>query len=147
MMKTLSQGALALLLTASLAFVTPLQAQDDSGRPLSATLSGSAEVDGGDEDGTGQASLRLNQGQEQICFELSVSAIDPATAAHIHRGAEGMNGPPVVTLDAPTAGTSSGCVSAAADLIMEIRQNPGDFYVNVHNDDFPDGAVRGQLSR
>jgi hypothetical protein len=146
-MKTLSTSALAVLLTASLAFVSPLQAQEDSGRPLSAMLSGSAEVGGGDPDGTGQASFRLNQGQGQICYEVSVNDIGAPTAAHIHRGAEGVDGPPVVTLDPPNGGSASGCATVTADLIMEIRQNPENFYVNVHNDEFPGGAVRGQLSK
>ena len=39
------------------------------------------------------------------------------------------------------------CVSAGEDLIKEIRQNPANYYVNVHNADFPDGAIRGQLSK
>jgi hypothetical protein len=38
-------------------------------------------------------------------------------------------------------------VSAPRELILEIIQNPEAFYVNVHNADFPAGAVRGQLSK
>ena len=123
--------------------------QEDSGRKFSITLSGAAEVPGpGDADGSGTADVRLNQGQNQICFELSVSNIATATAAHIHEGAEGASGPPVVTLTAPGAdGTSKGCVDASADLIKRIRQTPENFYVNVHNAEFPNGAVRGQLAK
>lgn len=41
----------------------------------------------GDPDGSGTATLRLNPGLEQVCFELSVSNIAlPATGAHIHVG-------------------------------------------------------------
>ncbi|HXG63850.1 MAG TPA: CHRD domain-containing protein, partial [Blastocatellia bacterium] len=57
-------------------------------------------------------------------------------------------GPPVVTLKAPSeSGSVKDCADAAADLIKEIRQNPANFYINVHNSEFPDGAVRGQLSK
>lgn len=124
-------------------------AQEDSGRKLSTTLSGATEVPGpGDADGTGTATIRLNQGQNQVCYELSVSNIATATAAHIHRGAVGVAGEVVVTLNAPANGTSKGCVeSVSADLIKEIRQDPSKFYVNIHNADFPDGAVRGQLGK
>ena len=123
--------------------------QDDTGRKFSITLSGTAEVPGpGDTDGSGSADIRLNQGQNQVCFELSVSNIAVATAAHIHEAAEGVAGPVVVTLTTPAAnGKSKGCVDASAELIKRIRQTPENFYVNVHNAEFPDGAVRGQLAK
>ena len=123
--------------------------QEDSGRRFTISLSGAAEVPGpGDTDGTGTAEIRLNQGQNQVCFELTVSSIATATAAHIHEGAVDAAGPVVVTLTTPAAnGKSKGCVDATADLIKRIRQTPENFYVNVHNADFPDGAVRGQLAK
>ena len=125
------------------------QSKEQGGRRLTARLTGPAEVPGpGDADGRGRAAVTLNQGQNQVCYELTVSNIGAVTAAHIHRGARGVAGPPVVTLEPLAAqGPSKGCVSATADVIKEIRQNPANFYVNVHNAEFPDGAVRGQLSK
>lgn len=121
------------------------------GRPLSATLTGAAEVPGpGDLDGSGTATITLNQGQGEVCFEITVSGILlPATGAHIHAAPAGIAGPVVVPLTPPDAsGTSSGCVTGVdPDLIKAIRQNPSDYYANVHNADFPGGAVRGQLSK
>lgn len=121
------------------------------GRPLSAELTGPAEAPvPGDPDGTGTAHITLNQGQGEVCFELHVENILlPASAAHIHVGAAGVPGPVVVPLAAPGAdGTSSGCVTGVdRDLIKAIRQNPEGYYVNVHNSEFPGGAVRGQLTR
>ena len=102
----------------------------------------------GDPNGSGSAAIRLNHGQGQVCFRLSVSNLTlPATAAHIHRGVAGQANPPLVTLTAPDAtGSSSGCVSASRELVKEILKNPSGFYVNVHTSDFSDGAVRGQLT-
>jgi len=119
---------------------------DDSGRPLATTLSGAAEVPGpGDPDGSGSAVLRLNPGQEEICYSLTVSGIAPATAAHIHVGSADVAGPVVVPLQAPTSGSLSACASASRELILAIIQNPENYYVNVHNAEFPAGALRGQL--
>ncbi len=118
------------------------------GAPQSTTLTGAAEVPGpGDPDGAGAASLRLNPGQKEICYELTVSNIAPATAAHIHVGGSTVGGPVVVGLMPPTSGTSSGCARADRDLVLAILKNPAGYYVNVHNAEFPAGAVRGQLSR
>jgi hypothetical protein len=126
-------------------------AADDSGRKFTTTLTGAAEVPGpGDPDGSGTATLRLNPGQEQVCWEISVSDVAPITAAHIHVGTSDVAGPVVVPLFPPLPdadGFSSGCNPADRELIMAIIQHPENYYVNVHNADFPAGALRGQLSK
>lgn len=118
------------------------------GRPLSADLTGAAEVPGpGDPDGSGEIFMTINPGQGEVCFQLSISDIAPATAAHIHIGPAGVAGPVVVGLPPPTSGTSSACVSANRELLTNIIHDPAGYYVNVHNAAFPAGAVRGQLSK
>lgn len=121
--------------------------QVNSGRPLAAELSGMQEPGGGDPDGTGYVELSLNQGQGTITYTLSVENIDAATAAHIHIGPAGVAGPVVVPLAAPSTGMSSGVIEVDPELIKAIRQNPENYYVNVHNPMYPAGAVRGQLSK
>lgn len=120
----------------------------DGGRPVTVEMTGAAERPGpGDPDGSGTAHFWLNHGQGEICYELSVSDIAPATAAHIHVAPSDSPGPVVVPLAAPTSGMSSGCAAVDRDLIKAILHNPEAYYVNVHNAEFPAGAVRGQLSK
>ncbi len=115
------------------------------GRPFSTPLTGAEEAPGpGDPDGTGSASLQLNQGQDRVCFQLDWQNISPPTAAHIHRAPPGVAGPIVVGLGPVHSGCTSGVPAA---LIKEIRQNPGAFYVNIHTEEFPGGAIRGQLEK
>jgi hypothetical protein len=109
-------------------------------------MSGAEEVPPADPDGTGFARITLNVGQATVCWELTVANIQPAFAAHIHKAPAGVNGPVVVGLSPPTSGSSSGCTTADPVLIQDIIDNPEQYYVNVHNSDFPGGAVRGQLS-
>jgi CHRD domain-containing protein len=119
-----------------------------NGRPLTTTLTGAAEVPGpGDPNGTGTATIRLNQGRGKVCFVLTVSNITlPATGAHIHVGRAGTFGDVVVPLTPPDAtGMSGGCVDASRATIKAIRKNPANYYVNVHTSDFGAGAIRGQL--
>ena len=125
-----------------------VSAMSAGGRPFSTALTGAAEVPGpGDSDGSGTAIIELNSGTGEICYELTVMDIASAAAAHIHVGAAGVAGPVVVGLQPPSDGSSSACATVSAELIKEIRKNPENYYVNVHNADFPAGAVRGQLSK
>ena len=114
-----------------------------NGDTLQAQLTGSAEVPGpGDQDGTGEASVWIEG--SQVCFEIEVEGIADATAAHIHAGAEGEAGAPVVNFNVPENGLS-GCVDADEQTISDIQASPSQYYVNVHNSEFGGGAVRGQL--
>ena len=115
------------------------------GNNFSATLSGANEVPPADPDGTGTARISIDDATNRICTHLEVRNINAVTAAHIHRGAAGVNGPPVVTLDAPDDSDSDDCANVPDALIDEIRRSPADFYVNVHTADYPDGAIRGQI--
>jgi hypothetical protein len=142
MRRSIGMGATMLLLLAGCA-----TGPGATRATVRATLNGLQEVPGpGDPDGTGTAEVRVDAGGPRLCWELFARGIDPATAAHIHRGAEGTAGPPVVTLTTPdAAGSSSGCAALDEGLAREIAAGPHNFYVNVHNAAFPAGAIRGQL--
>lgn len=134
--------------TSALPLAAAAMAQPASGgqRTFTTTLTGPVEVPGpGDPDGTGSANITVKLPEKQVCYELSVSGIATPTAAHIHEGAAGVAGPPVVSLDAPASGASKGCVDVTAKLAAQILSHASRYYVNVHTDDFPAGAIRGQL--
>lgn len=140
----------ALLVTGlgATALVAGPAAAADGGRPLSTSLTGAAEVPRpGDPDGTGTARLRVNPGTGELCYDLRVAGIAPATAAHVHEAPAGTAGPVVVALAAPEDGSSAGCATVTRALAKDILKAPSRFYVNVHNTEFPGGALRGQLSR
>lgn len=116
-----------------------------AGTTLTTDLVGSEERPGpGDPDGTGFIELTLNQGKGEICFELTLSGIDAATAGHIHKAPAGQFGDVFVPLFG-SEGPAAKCVEATRAQIKEIRKNPSAFYVNVHTAAYPGGAVRGQL--
>jgi hypothetical protein len=138
------------------------------GTPLVATLEPGTEVPnppGGDPNpnATGFAVVTLNSGQEEVCFEVTFSNLSaPVSDAHIHFAPAGVRGGVVVPFAAPvaplfpavTAGTVARCVPASRELIKAIRDNPENYYVNIHTRtvptgtpaDRPGGAIRGQLA-
>jgi hypothetical protein len=141
--------------TVGLALFAPMMPAQAAVRTFEASLSGADEVPGpGDDNGSGAAQVKINVRKERVCFTLGVLDITlPAAAAHIHEGEAGVAGDIVVTLKPPVevAGTgiglASGCVrNQPRSLLRDIKNNPDQFYVNVHTEDFPDGAVRGQLA-
>ena len=60
-------------------------------------------------------------------------------------GAAGQSGGPVINFNVAENGLD-GCVTGVdRDLMQQILDNPSAYYVNVHNQAYPGGAVRGQL--
>lgn len=118
--------------------------------PYTTRLSGAAESPVGDPDGAGAAAIsfaNLSATETEICWDVNYSAIAAATAAHIHRGVAGVNGAVVVALVGVAATSAKGCVPVDPALAAEIEATPAGFYVNVHNAEFPGGAMRGQLAK
>ena len=110
------------------------------------TLTGAAEAPGpGDPDGTGTATFWFNRGQSEVCFDYEVSGVAPLAAAHIHVAPVGSPGDVVIPLPPTSATGGSGCVTADRELIKAITKDPAAYYFNVHNAEFPAGALRAQL--
>lgn len=108
---------------------------------LSASLSGAAETAGGDADGKGAFTVEIDAETGDFCYSLSASDIGQPMAAHVHSGAAGTDGPPVVNLEM----TTDECIAVEPSVLKPIVENPAGYYVNVHTAAFPKGAVRGQL--
>jgi hypothetical protein len=117
-------------------------------------LNGANEVDDvgtpnqGDPNGTGQASITINPTTGQVCVNITTTAIEPMTAMHIHTGAALTNGPVFINF-APPSGTVTAlakCVTTTPANAQAVVANPTGHYLNVHNADFVDGAIRGQLA-
>jgi hypothetical protein len=99
-----------------------------------------------------------------MSYGIQLSDLEKVTAAHIHQGKEGENGPVIVTLFKADNDTGTGRINGQlvggsitndklegplagkaveVDLIKAIQD--GEAYVNVHTTDNPNGAIRGQI--
>jgi hypothetical protein len=136
------------MLAAAVVFALPATAAPQPLATLRANLT-TAVPGPGDPDGHGNAMIKVYK--TKVCYKISVMGIKPATMAHIHQGAKGQTGDIVVPTDQssfkPPRPTSSGCEAVPAALSKKLRQNPSNYYVNVHNKPYPDGAIRGQLRK
>ena len=117
---------------------------------FTAELTADAEVPTPGPDGaTGSAVITVDDETNEVCFELTIDGIgqDTVIAAHIHEGEAGVAGDIVVPLfTEPPTGEMTGCVQDVDPAIVAaIIADPAAYYVNIHTEQFPDGAVRGQL--
>jgi hypothetical protein len=135
------------ILTLALLTGIQLATAQDMGKAM-AKLSGAAEVPGpGDTKGSGSAEVMFHPDKGEVCYELKVADIQEATAAHIHEGAAGKDGPVAVALETPKTGSAKGCKNVDAAVVKAIMANPANYYINIHNAAFPKGALRGQLAK
>ena len=117
------------------------------GRPLSAALVGPNEVPPAPASSQGTATITINLGQSELCYVIDFTTSETVVAAHIHHAPTGVAAPPVIPLNAPVSGSSSGCKQVDQGLLKNIVQNPEQYYVNVHTTAHPGGAGRGQLTK
>ena len=115
---------------------------------LRTRLTGEVEVPPGDSTASGTASVKVSD--SQVCFDVRWTGIK-ATASHVHLAPEGKAGAIVVPFfksATPLSTTrKSGCTEVSATLAKAIANNPSAYYVNVHDTEFPKGAIRGQLAK
>lgn len=147
------------VLLATLALVACESSGDDRER-FRATLTGAAEVPPKTTTASGTTSFFIEG--DELHYTLDVQGITGAIAAHIHSGAAGVNGPPVVFLfqsAAPGVNVQAGALAAGAvdatDMIpsagvsydsMLSLMRSGNAYVNVHTVANPPGEIRGQIA-
>lgn len=121
---------------------------EKTAKTFNTTLTGANEPGGGDPDGFGTAEVSVSDRLDQVCYDINnVRGLSDVTAAHIHRGAAGDNGPPVLTLSRANEGGFKGCEKAPEWLQDAIKSGFRDYYVNIHTTEYPNGAIRGQLGK
>jgi CHRD domain len=115
-------------------------------RTYAVKLTGAAETPAGAPGGSGKAVVTLSTKLGKACWTFSsLSGFSNPTFAHIHVGAAGTSGNIVLPLSTGATFLTKGCVPASATLISAIAANPHGYYVNIHNKQYPGGAVRAQL--
>jgi len=120
-------------------------AQMEMGRPAPAhlTLSGSHEVPPVTTSASATGNFKVNA-DRSVSGSITTTGI-VATAAHIHIGAAGSNGPVIIPL---TKYENTFSVPAGAKLNDEqyAAYKAGKLYVNVHSDANKGGEIRAQLA-
>lgn len=170
MLQALKKKPLALAGAVLLACATVPVAAGHLNVVLKAQLDGREEVNTagtsaivGDPNGRGEAYVfGIDADPNVLCYVIvnvtKVAELDQAPgngrAAHIHFAPRGQNGPVVVNLHWPQGGQAGDCVDPATQpdrfpfggqVVQAIKTNPQNYYVNIHNTEYPAGVIRGQL--
>lgn len=126
-------------------------------------LSGAEEVPPVSTNTSGSVEIIANNITSKLTYVLNVHNADQVTAAHLHCGVKGQNGPVVAFLfgkgGANVSGelTSSGsitsleptgaaCPTPMTSVVQLVQAiNDGKIYANVHSVSHPAGVIRGQM--
>ena len=109
-----------------------------------ASLNAAQEVPTNTSAATGMGVLSVNPLTRAASASITLTGMT-ATAAHIHLGATGVNGPIIISL----VSGSAGVFSSPADTVLTADQfkayKQGNLYFNAHSAAFPGGEIRGQI--
>ncbi len=138
----------AMLATAAIALAGCATVQDKmpdwmpGSGAMKVSLSGAEEVPPVNTEGSGSGSFRVAS-DGTISGSVTTKGVK-GTAAHIHQGGKGANGPVIVPL---TKNGDTYTVPEGRKLTDAQMQalKAGNLYVNVHSDRYKGGEVRAQL--
>jgi hypothetical protein len=99
---------------------------------------------GGSPSGSAQAIVNIEPAKGELCWQFSqLMNVPSPTVARLYRTFPGASGDGGYFLDQKY--TPSGCIKKDP-IILELMVNkPEQFFVNIHDRQFPGGAVRGPL--
>ncbi len=114
-----------------------------SAEEMKVTLSGDMEVPPVKTMASGTGTITVNPDMT-VSGKITTSGLK-GTVAHIHQGAMGKNGPPIIPLD--KSGDNDWVVPKNSKLSeAEFKAfKAGDLYVNVHTAEHKSGEIRAQL--
>jgi hypothetical protein len=112
-------------------------------KDVKVSLTGSEETPPVTTSATGGGTIKVAK-DKTVSGTIKTSGID-GTAAHIHVGAPGQSGPPIITLTKGADGAWT--VPAGSKLTDEQYESfkSGNLYVNVHTAEHKPGEIRAQL--
>lgn len=148
MSKPLKLGVAAL--AAAVCLAVPIVANGATG--ITAHMVGSNVVNqaGGDPDGSANITLRVNRVKQRVCYTLTYKKLErKVIGAFIHKGSAGEIGRPVITLFKGSIHSPvSGCVhDLRKRIVKRLKRKPSQHYVDIDTENYPNGAIRGQLTR
>jgi CHRD domain len=113
--------------------------------PMETSLTGAQEVPPVKSIATGTSTITVND-DKTVSGTIKTTGIK-GTAAHIHQGATGINGPHIVVLTMSSA--DEWTIPPGSKLTDEQYQSlkDGNLYINVHSASHKDGEIRAQLKQ
>ena len=111
---------------------------------VTVTLSGAQEVPAVNTTARGNGTIKVGD-DGAVSGSVTTSGV-AGTAAHIHSGAAGKNGPVIVPLQKGSDGGWALAPAAKLNPDQLKMFKAGELYVNVHSMAHPDGEIRGQLT-
>ncbi|MEW6690541.1 MAG: CHRD domain-containing protein [Pseudomonadota bacterium] len=109
---------------------------------MNVSLSGTQEVPPISVPGSGSGSFAIGS-DGSVSGSVTTTGVQ-GTAAHIHQGARGQNGPVIIPL-AKSGDTYSAPAGAKLNEAQMQAFKAGNLYVNVHTARYKGGEVRGQF--
>jgi hypothetical protein len=112
-------------------------------KDVKVSLNGAEETPPVTTSASGSGTIKIAK-DKSVSGSIKTTGID-GTVAHIHLGAPGQSGPPIITLDKTADGVWS--VPAGSKLTDEQYASfkAGNLYVNVHSAEHKPGEIRAQL--